>query len=288
MDDCGLLTALFPELEPSRRCALEYYGPGGVLAHTFAALDRADLMFRRLPLVFPGVAGSVAEQLASCRGGAERRRALLRLAVLFHDVAKPSTARRIKGRLRFFGHDAKGAQAASAIMKRLRFSREETATVAAVIAHHLRPGNLAAAGLVTDRAARRFFRDTGEHAVSLLLVAWADHASYLPEDRLLELLPLAKGGLADEEFQAPPGLAEDAAKTLRHLWTISVLLARRFRRPVRPLERLIDGNDVMRVLGLEPGPEVGKILGKVARARALGRLASRSQALALIERFRPE
>ena len=41
MDECGLLTELFEELEPARRCAESYYGPGGVLIHT---LDRKSVV----------------------------------------------------------------------------------------------------------------------------------------------------------------------------------------------------------------------------------------------------
>ncbi|MBI5208947.1 MAG: HD domain-containing protein [Elusimicrobia bacterium] len=280
MDEQGVLTVVFEELEAGRRCALEYYGPGGVMTHTLNAVARADYMLGRLAAVFPASGAALAAHLESLPGGIRRQRAVLMLATLLHDVAKPSTARRIRGRLRFFGHEEKGADAAEAILRRLRFSRDDISVVRTVIAHHLRPGNLAAGGRVTDRAAYRFFRDTGEHAVSLLLVAWADHASYLAERKLVRHLPLLK---PPERLQRLP---EDCRKTLWHLWTITDLLGRRFAQLAAKPERLVDGNDVMKALGLGPGPRVGQILEKVAEAQAEGRVADRGQALEFLEKFR--
>ncbi|MBI5882609.1 MAG: HD domain-containing protein [Elusimicrobia bacterium] len=290
MDECRILTVLFPELEPGRRCAVEYYGQGGVLTHTLAALSRGGFLFDHLAEVFPGLAQGRQVPGAS-PSSTPRRRALFMLTVLLHDIAKPSTARRIKGRLRFFGHDAKGALAASRVMRRLRFPKGEIAEVAEVIRHHLRPGNLAASGKVTERACRRFFQDTGKAAFSLLLTAWADHASYLAEEILIEHLPLMASwtrgkGTMEAGFQAPPGMDKDTAKTLRHLWTVSILLAGLLARPSSPLERLVNGNDVMRALDLKPGPSVGKVLGEVDRAQAAGRLADRKEALAFLSGLR--
>ena len=44
MDACGLLTALFPELEPQRSCAEVYYGKGGVLKHTLLVFKRMEYL----------------------------------------------------------------------------------------------------------------------------------------------------------------------------------------------------------------------------------------------------
>ena len=95
----------------------------------------------------------------------------------------------------------------------------------------------------------------------------------------------AKGAM-EAGFQPPQGVDNDTAKTLRHLWTVSILLSALLTQPSGPLERLVTGNDVMRVLGLEPGPEVGKVLGAVARAQAAGRLANRKEALAFLSGLR--
>ena len=278
MDEARLLTALLPELEKSRACARVYYGAGGVLRHTLDAVERMDLLLARLPAALPGLAEPVREHLARWAGG--RAEALLRLAVLVHDIAKPATARKIEGRLRFFGHDTRGARMAEKELSRLRFSRREIDAVSACVRHHLRPGSLAAADAISRKSIYRFFRDLGEHGVPLLLVCWADYASYLPQARVKAALR----GLSKDP--GPPG--PEREKTVRHLRIVTLLLRAYFTRAevARPT-RLLDGHEIMRELGIPPGPAVGRILARLAEAQAVGRVKDRESALRLIRRFKP-
>ncbi|MBI5631176.1 MAG: HD domain-containing protein [Elusimicrobia bacterium] len=272
MDEAGLLTAVFPELGPARRCAAVYYGPGGVLKHSLAVAAREDFLLNNLKRVFPAEAEAIERALAA---RASCLKPLLVLAALLHDVAKPETARRQGGRLRFFGHDALGAKKASVILSKLRFSREHIEIAAAAILHHLRPGHLAAGGMVTDKAVYRFCRDLGENALSLLLVCWADHASYLPEKRLLCVLRQAR---------AEPN--PEAEKTVHHLQVIAYLMRRLLDEKKRAVPaRLINGHDVMKALRIPAGPKVGELLEKVREAQAEGRIKTRQEALAFLKRI---
>ena len=286
MDETRVLTALFKELEAGRQCAFVYYGPGGVLSHSLETVSRADFLLHNLNRVFPGEGRQIEAQWEARPQGGAPQRAVLMLAALLHDIAKPETARRVQGRLRFFGHDALGAKRAAAVLKRLKFSREHTETISAVIAHHLRPGNLAAGEAVTDKAVYRFFRDLGEHAVSLLLVCWADHASYLPEALCLKSLKAAGAdpGDWDPARKSLSRLPKEARKTVHHLQVISYLLKRRFDVENKPIpDKLIDGHDVMKSLGLPPGPRIGELLEKVREAQAEGKIRSRQEALRLLK-----
>lgn len=283
MDEQGLLTAVFPELEPARRCAEDYYGPGGVLRHTLEVCARVDFLLSNLRAVYRPLAGDLERHIAG-RGGPPFR-ALLLLSALLHDVAKPRTAKKIDGRLRFFEHDTKGAVLAEQILRRLRLSRDQIGTASAVVRHHLRPGHLAAGGPLTERAAYRFFRDLGHDAPALLIVCWGDHASYLPEGRLRRLLKTASADVkrADLSRFKP----EDARKTVHHLQLVSTLL-RRWRdlsRAPAP-ERLLDGRDIMKALKIPPGPRVGELLERVREAQAEGEVKSREEALTLISRLK--
>jgi tRNA nucleotidyltransferase/poly(A) polymerase len=279
MDECGLLTALFPDLEPSRTCAEVYYGKGGVLTHSLDAAARVDFLLQNIARVFP----EHSREIAGLLGREAHSRGLLMLATLLHDVSKPETAKTVAGRLRFFGHEAAGAKRASDILKNLKFSRAQIDEVAAVIAHHLRPGNLAAGGVVTDRAAYRFFRDLGPHSLPLLLVCWSDHASYLPQDRVSKLLRAAalepeEGGAARARLKPA-----EAQKTVFHLQVISCLLRRLFDADEKPVpDRVLDGNEVMKLLALKPGPRIGEILEQIREAQAEGKIKSREDALEFV------
>lgn len=286
MDRHGLLTALFEDLEPARRCAQDYYGPGGVLKHSLDVCARTDFLLAHFPAVYPDIARAFGEHLAARASGGVPERAVLMLAALLHDVAKPETARTIDGRLRFFGHDAVGARRAAKILRDLRFSREHADTVSEIVRQHLRPGHLAASGApVSDRAVYRFFRDVGARAPGLLAVCWGDHASYMPAPRLKRLLGAACGH--------PPrsGLArlrpEEARKTVRHLQLVSQLLRRYFDADRAPVPaRLLDGVAVMKALGIGPGPRVGDVLERLREAQAEGEVRDREQALAFVRRLK--
>jgi len=283
LDEHGLLMALFPELEPARHCAEDYYGPGGVLKHTLEVCARVDFLLTNLRAVYPSIAGDLEKHIAE-RGGAPFR-ALLLLSALLHDVAKPATAKKVDGRLRFFEHDTKGATATEKILRRLRFSRDQINTASAIVRHHLRPGHLASGGPLTERAAYRFFRDLGPDAPGLLIVCWGDHASYMPEARLKRLL---KTATADSKRSDLTRLKpEDARKTVHHLQLVSLLL-RRWRdmsRAPAP-ERLLDGRDIMKALKIPPGPRIGELLERVREAQAEGEVKDRDGALALIARLK--
>ncbi len=187
------------------------------------------------------------------------RRALLKLAGLLHDVAKPQTrAPDATGRIRFFGHAELGAEAAQRIMRRLRFSGREAEYVATLVREHLRPLQLAAPGeRPTRRALSRFFRDTGDASTGLLLLSLADHLA-------------ARGPKADERSWRAH--VEYLAWVLRSRFEDETL--------VSP-PRLVTGHDVMAELGLEPGPEVGRVLRAIEEAQASGEITTREEALAL-------
>jgi putative nucleotidyltransferase with HDIG domain len=286
MDECGLLTALFEDLEPARRCAEDYYGPGGVMKHSLDVCARVDFLLTNFKNIYPDLGRAFEEHLAVRSSGGVPERAVLMLAALLHDVSKPETARTIDGRLRFFEHDTLGAERAAKILMTLRFSREHVDTVSEIVRHHLRPGHLASGpGPVTDKAVYRFFRDLGVRAPGLLAVCWGDHASYMTEPRLKRLLSAA--------CATPPraGLArirpEDARKTVRHLQLVSLLLRRYFDEDRAPVPaRLLDGVEVMKALKLPPGPKIGEILERLREAQAEGKVGDRAQALAYVARLK--
>lgn len=289
LDHARLLVRQIPELEPSRRCARVYYGKGGVLEHTFRVVERLDHLLANLDALYPELAGPIRAEMAA----AGATPAHLRLAALLHDVSKPETARNVDGRMRFFGHEARGGKAARAILERLRFSRAETELVARAVHHHLRPGNLASNPVVTPRAMYRFFRDLGPASVPMLLMCWADHASYLTEASLRRIQsaacrgprPAANGEL---RFRLPPVVERqkaggDVPKTRHHLRVVSALLDAYFslRRRLRP-EVLLDGRTLMQEMKIGPGPEVGAALERLRLAQVEGKVTTRAQARALV------
>lgn len=273
LHEAGLLTAVFPELAAQTDCAEVYYGKGGVLKHTFAVVERMDHLFAHTADYIPGWR-KIAEFLAE--------KEVLKLAALLHDVAKPARAVMIDGRLRFFGHEEHGAVFCERIMERLRFSRDHIRLVSRLVGTHLRPGNLASNDLISDRAMFRFFRTMGEYTIPLLVLSWADHASYITQKQLRSI----KDRMKEKPFAIPKGgLPQNGIKkTLRFLQVLHMLFDVYVSKNIKlKTTRLIDGHDVIRTLKLKEGPEIGGILEKVSLRQFEGKLKTRRQALAYLK-----
>jgi len=207
-------------------------------------------------------APDLREHLREAVSEGRSRPALLKLAGLLHDVAKPETrAPDATGRVRFFGHAERGAETARRVLRRFRFSRREVELVATMVEEHLRPGQLSQQGPPSRRALFRFFRDTGEAAESILLLFLAD------------------------------GLAARGPRLRLETWRrqaayVAHVLARRYEEEalVRP-PRLLTGDDLMAALAIGPGPEIGRLLAALKEAQAAGEVASRADAIAFVRRL---
>ena len=152
-------------------------------------------------------------------------RPVVRLAALLHDVGKPGTL--ADGR--FHHHDAVGADLTETILRRLRFSRPTIEAVAHLVRHHMFTVDADA----TDVAVRRFIRRIGrEHVDDLFELRRADDIG--------------------------SGLPPDDPATAAFRARIEAQIAAR-----PPLDRsalAVDGADLIRDLGLEPGPRLGRVL----------------------------
>jgi poly(A) polymerase len=164
----------------------------------------------------------------------------LALAALLHDIAKPRCAAHTDGRITFYGHCEMGADMAVAICQRLRRSRETWERVDYLVRHHLR--------LI--------------HAPRMRL---STLKRLLAEDGIEELLELARLD------------ATASSGDLTHYDFCMTKLEELGREQIKP-EPLLRGRDLID-LGLEPGPEFGKILDEVSDAQLEGVLRSREEAV---------
>ncbi|MBI4667672.1 MAG: CCA tRNA nucleotidyltransferase [Elusimicrobia bacterium] len=140
MDRAGLLTKIIHALERSRDFALQYHKHGGALGHALDAARCFEESVGGIPKRMPALSRQILSYLDSSIGGGFSRYALIKLAILCHDIAKPHTAKIIDGRLRFFGHEKRGAGLFEKIGRRLRFSGSEIQLIAKIIAAHLTGG----------------------------------------------------------------------------------------------------------------------------------------------------
>ena len=157
----------------------------------------------------------------------------LRLAALLHDVAKPRCLTvDEEGQRRFFHHEQVGAGMTRDMLERLRFDRQTIKQTVHLIRHHMALHHYPD---MTDAAIRRLLRRVGvENIDDLVALRKADRRASGTKQA-----PLSRGARRLLS-RIEKVLAEDSAFSLKDL--------------------AVDGHDVMRVGGLEPGPRVGRIL----------------------------
>jgi putative nucleotidyltransferase with HDIG domain len=262
LDALGALDVLLPESRAMRATPQPLPHHFDVWEHSLRAVEAADRLVAEAARVSDW-GGEVAARFREDLGDGLTRAAMLRLAALLHDVAKPETRAEVDDRVRFIGHDVAGAARVAGIGERWRLSRRAIAVLERLVRHHLRPMHLALAGPITRRARHRFFRDLGEDAPDLLLLALADAAGLRGDDPLA--VWAGEGGRVLRQLMA--GAAEERA--------------------LAAAPPLVTGDDVMAAFALAPGREVGRLLARAREAQALGLVATREEALALLARGGP-
>ncbi len=274
LDNLGLLTLIFPELEPLRGLTQPPPHHLDALAHSLETVHALEILLDRgqeggggqeaSRIAWPDRLEPFAERVQAhlTRPLSESRPRLvtLKLAALLHDTGKPA-ARSVDGdgQVRFLGHHKEGVGLVEGALRRLRFNNAEVRLAETIVRHHMRPLLLASQANVSARAVYHFFRDCGEGGVEVLLHALADHwATYAPD-------------AGDDRW---PRLTELTARMLADYWE------RQAERVAPP--PLLNGYDLLRELGLQPGPHIGELLEAVREAQVSGQVHRREEALALV------
>jgi len=163
------------------------------------------------------------------KGGADF---VLRMAALMHDVGKPATkAVGRDGRVSFHHHEVVGARLTKQRMKAMKYPKETISDVVELVALHLRFYGYGR-GEWTDSAVRRYVTDAG--------------------DLLPRLHRLTRSDVTTRNRRKAANLAADYDALEERIVRLAAEedLAR-----VRPD---LDGNAIMELLGVPPGPVVGQ------------------------------
>ncbi len=267
LDESGILTAIIPELEPSRGFEQPKEHHWDVLNHSLETVRAAGFMLHqeKWPHVSPEVLADIpwSEQINQHFmieiSSHSTHASLLKLAALLHEIAKPDTRIIDKDRIRFFGHNEQGAEAVKVILERLRFSNKEIKHVELMVRNHMRPTQMSHEGRPTPRAIYRYFRDTGTAGIDVLYLSLADHMA-------------ARGPHLDLE------------QWKWHIEQVNCILidCLQNKKIITPA-KLIDGHDLINLFGLKPGRQIREILESVKEAQAAEEVVTRDEALSYVK-----
>lgn len=153
----------------------------------------------------------------------------VRLAALLHDIAKPRVKAGSGNDATFYNHEIVGAKVTFQILNRLKFSKKEVEKITKLVRYHLFYYNVDEVG---ESSVRRLVRNMGpENMEELLQVRQADRIG--------------------------SGVPKAEPYKLRHL---KYLIDKVSQDPISAKMLKINGNDLMSVLKIKPGPKIGQIL----------------------------
>jgi poly(A) polymerase len=217
LDETGLLGQVLPEIKKMQGVQQppEFHPEGDVWVHTLLLLE--------------GLPAGCSKTLA--------------LGVLLHDVGKPPTFQ-VMDRIRFNQHAEIGTLMAQEICRRFRMSNEDTEQVCALVANHMRFGDVMR---MKESTLKRFLR----------LPKFNEHLSLHRLDCLSSHRDLTLYEFAKNKFETMP--AEQ----------------------VRP-RPLITGNDLI-AAGFTPGPQFKQWLTAVEDAQLEGTISTKQEAMELVK-----
>ena len=254
-DRLGLVRAVLPELADLHDVDQSHYHHLDVYGHTVEVLER-------LIELESEASGELREVLDEPLADELTRGEALRLGALLHDIGKPATHQvREDGRVTFMGHDRLGQEMVRAICRRLRTSERLCRFLEAVTRHHLVLGFLVHERPLDRRAVYRYLERTSPVEVEVTLLSVADRLA-------------TRGKNAERAIDAHLELAEE-------LMPAALEWRRRGPPPVP-----VRGDELAEELGIEPGPELGRLLARLSEAAYAGEATDRQQAIDLARALR--
>jgi putative nucleotidyltransferase with HDIG domain len=257
MDRDGMLFEVIPQVRVMYGVKQGGYHHLDVWPHSLEVLVQLEKLLKEI-----SADANIKAYLDEELGGGHSRLAVLKLACLLHDIGKPDTKKKEPGgRTSFHTHEHVGRGIVRIIARQLMLSTRERYALEDMVTHHLRPGYLANFKRPSDKAVFRYFRDTKDEAVSIVLLALADQRS-------------TRGPLT-------------TAYDIKHHQDICWPLVGQYfaKKDEKPFVRLLTGHDLIKELGLEPGPRFSKILSKADEAQHLGKVTTKEEALALVRKM---
>jgi poly(A) polymerase len=243
------------EVEQSRYHHLDVYD------HTLEVLAMQIDVEGRLSELFGSDAGRLRRILDEPLADELTRAQALRFGALLHDIGKPATREiRPDGRVTFIGHDRLGEQMVRSVCRRLRTSDRLARFLEGLTRHHLVLGFLVHERPLGRREVYRYLDRTSPVEVEVTLLSCADRLA-------------TRGRRAEEATEAHLELARE------------LMAAALDWREHGPPRLPIRGDHLARELGIEPGPDLGRLLAELTEAAYAGEVTTRDEAIAVARRL---
>jgi tRNA nucleotidyltransferase/poly(A) polymerase len=255
MDEYGILELLIPETADIKKIPPNTH-------HHLNLFDHSIETVKQIQNFYEKSCDEVKKHLDKPFSGGQKRLAYLKIAAFLHDAGKPKTwyIDPETGRHRFIKHDDEGSKLIVNTLKNLKFSKKQISYIQKMIKYHIYPAAVVTNDTANEKAYLRFYRKMENEVIDLIVLAYGDRMSTLGEE-------------------VSPDILEKNIKGLDEL------LKGFFKQQIAPLPKFLDGREIMDILNIPAGPELGDIIEKLKEAQISSEIATRDEAVEFVKRF---
>lgn len=257
MDEAGLLEKIFPIVKELKQVPPNTHHHLRLLEHSIETVRNINEIYKTLP-------EEIKEHLDKVDFGGYSRLAHLKFAGFLHDIGKFSTwtIEEDTGRHRFIKHDDVGSKLVVGILKKMAFSNKQIDYISTMIKNHIYPASLMTSPEVNEKAMMRYVRKMEENALDEIVLSKADRLS-------------ARGPAITD------AMVEDNINSLTKLQNFYLSI----KDTLEPLPKLLDGNEVMKILNIKPSPKLGEIMDALHEAQISGDVITKEHAVEFVKSF---
>lgn len=255
MDECGILCEILPVFNDVKKVPPNSHHHLPLIGHSIETV-------RQIQNFYKVANKEVKQHLDSVDFGGFRRLAHLKLAGFMHDIGKFKcwTIDEDTGRHRFIKHEYEGAAMCPEILRKLKFSKKQIDYITAMIKYHIYPSHVIATEGLSDKVKMRYIRKMQPDVIDNIILAMADRLS-------------ARGEAVTEE------MVKNNISGLKEL--LSYYL--KIKDTLKPLPKLLSGNEIMNLTGLKPSPKLGEFVDKLHEEQFNGNINTKEEAIVFIK-----
>lgn len=253
MNKTWILEEIFPFVKELKQVPPNSHHHLDLFHHSIETVKQVQILYNEAP-------DEVKEHLSKIDFGGFSRLAHLKLAAFMHDIGKFSTWTIEEGKHRFIKHDDVGAKMSVKILKDLHFSNKQIDYISSMIKYHIYPSHVMTSPQITEKIMMRYVRKMDTNAIDAIILAQADRLS-------------ARG----------PEITDQIVE--RNITSLNMLLKfyLEAKETLKPLPKLLSGNDVMQILNIKPSKRLGEIMDALHEAQISGDVITKEHAIEFIK-----
>ena len=274
MLDDGILELLFSHVTDMKKVPNNSHHHLDLIHHVIETV-------RQIEIQYENSANELKEHLEKTDFGGYPRINHLKLAGFLHDIGKYSTWTLEENgetvwsvqqgtdypkdkpyRHRFIKHDLEGEKLVKPLLKELKFSNKQIEYISTMIRYHIYPSNVIVSPNLDNKVMMRYVRKMEENVIDNIILAKADRLS----------------------AQGPDVTKEMTETNLRGLNQLLEFYLE-IKPTLKPLPKLIDGNEIMQMLNIKQSPLLGEIINQIHEAQLNGDINTKEQAENFVKTF---